>query len=244
MWAGQSGKLAQERLAGVLCNEGRGFATAVVSETRPGICGAVSDGDLYAWAEVLGFGVPEGREFGGIGKAFWEMQDVAFHGRVPEFEVVKGAHLLNRLSGCPAVEGDAMGGDEHAGAISAEPAMDEDFPSWLFANKSEEAGDLFVRRWRPAIARQIHETNAEGFRTLAFILNYSMQLGSKVDNCVDAELFEVIEPVVPRLGPAIERIIDLAKIWNSRNRNLLGKCNLRGRGCDGASSTATRGGCG
>jgi len=179
-----------------------------------------------------------------MGKTFWEMQDIAFHARVPEFQVVKGTHLLNRLVGRPPVKGDTVGGDEHAAAVSAKPAMDEDFSSWALANKSEELGNLFVSRGRPAIAGQIHETHAQRLRALALILNNSVQFAAEVDNGVDAKQFEVIEPVVTRLGSAVQIIVDLAKIRNSGGGYFLGEYDLAGGWCGCAASAATLDCCG
>lgn len=150
-----------------------------------------------------------------MGKAFRKVQDIAFHVRVPEFKIVKGMHFLKGLFGRPTVEGDPVGGNEHAATVAAQPAMDKDFPSRAFANKREELCDLFVGRGRPTIARQIDETHAQRFGTLSLVLDHTVQLAPKINDCVDAEFLKVLDSVVARLGAAVQKIIHFAEVGYS-----------------------------
>jgi hypothetical protein len=164
-----------------------------------------------------------------VGEAVGKMQDVGSHVGVPELEVVEGAHFLESLFGRPAIEGDAVGGDEHAAAISAEPAVEEDFPARRFANEGEELGDFLVFGSGPATAGQIDETQAQRLGVAAFVFDHAVQFAAKIDNGVNAELFELVDSLVRGLSAAIEEIADLAEVGDARNRDCLRDRSWRGR---------------
>src|SRR6185437_9994317 len=61
--------------------------------------------------------------------------DVASHSRMPEFQVMKFAHLVDSLLRCPAFKRNAVRRDEHAAAVSSQPAMNENFPPRSFLHQ-------------------------------------------------------------------------------------------------------------
>src|SRR3954451_10010128 len=94
--------------------------------------------------------LPEIREFGRVRQTIWKMLNIGFHVGMPKLQVVKHAHFLNRLLWCPAVKSYAVRGNEHTGTISTQPAVNEYFPSGLFADEREESGDLVIGWCCPA----------------------------------------------------------------------------------------------
>src|SRR5579859_5516858 len=104
--------------------------------------------------------LPKGRELRRVRQALREVLNIPFHVGMPKLQVVKGAHFVNRLLRCPAIEGDTVGSDEHAAAISAQPAVNEYFPPGLLAGQGEKTGELFIFRGRPATAGKVDKSHA------------------------------------------------------------------------------------
>ena len=78
---------------------------------------------------------------------------------MPEAVETKEVHFLDRLIGRPVVVRHAVGGNENAGAIIAEAAMDKNF----FVPVVEERKELrylIVRRRRPAADGNTNKANA------------------------------------------------------------------------------------
>jgi len=63
---------------------------------------------------------------------------------------------------------------------------------------------------------------------LAFVLDQSVQFAAKIDNGVDAELFELLNSLFLGLGTAVEKIVYPAEIRNAWNRDFLCKSGLLG----------------
>ncbi len=122
------------------------------------------------------------------------------------------AHFLDSLLRRPALERDAVRSDEHAAAVAAQPAVDEDFPSGPLANQREELGNFFICGCSPAGAREIDKANAEGLCVLPFILDQPREFAAQIDNSIDAELLELCHSVILWLCAAIEEIINLTEI--------------------------------
>ena len=68
----------------------------------------------------------ERRDLRGLRKALRKLFNPALHVRAPELQIMKRAYFLNGRLRCPAIEHDPIRGDEHAAAVSTQPAMDED----------------------------------------------------------------------------------------------------------------------
>ena len=92
------------------------------------------------------------------------------HGRVPEMFETESKHLGPGLIGGPVIEGNAVGGDEYAGAVLAKFAMDKNFLRRGFAEQSEELGELRGSGIRKAANRNGNKMNAEKFGASAFLV--------------------------------------------------------------------------
>jgi len=128
---------------------------------RGALAGRASDGRLRR------------RESGferGIGlQASGEFADESDHGGMPVAVEAKGAHFRKGLLGGPVLKGDAIGGDEDAGAGFAIFAMDKDFLRRGFAEEREELRELCGRRSGEATDGDVHKTQTERFRAVAFV---------------------------------------------------------------------------
>ena len=107
------------------------------------------------------------------------------------------------------------GGEEHAGAITTQPTMDEYLSSRPLPNKGEKLSNLFILRRRPAVARYIDETHAQGFCLLALSLHCVMPFASEINDGVDAELFKLLNSGLFRLRASVEKFVDLPSIRNA-----------------------------
>ncbi len=106
----------------------------------------------------------------GIGlQASGEFADESDHGGMPVAVEAKGAHFRKGLLGAPVLKGDAIGGDEYAGAGFAKFAMDKDFLRRGFAEEREELRELRGRRSGEAADGDVHKTQTERFRAVTFV---------------------------------------------------------------------------
>ena len=128
----------------------------------------------------------------GIGlQASGECADEGDHGGMPKAAEAKGVHFREGLLGGPMLEGDAIGGDEDAGAVFAEFAMDKDFLRRGFAKEREELRELRGRRIGEAADGDVHKAQAEGFRAKALVLASVRRFEAEVDDGGDAECLEL-----------------------------------------------------
>src|SRR6266403_3814338 len=88
---------------------------------------------------------------------------------MPKAVEAKQIHLFHGLLGRPFVEGYAIGGDEHAGAIIAEAAVHENFLFGVIVEEGKELNHLLIRWRRPSTYRNMHETQAHGVGLLALL---------------------------------------------------------------------------
>lgn len=87
--------------------------------------------------------VGEGRFEDGIGlQTVRECANKSEHGVVPGVMKTKSAHFGYGLVGGPVVKGDAVGGNENAGAVFAVFAVNENGLRRGFAEKSEKLNEL------------------------------------------------------------------------------------------------------
>src|SRR5262249_217190 len=159
---------------------------------------------------------------------------------MPEALEVERFHLLESLLGRPPIESNTIGGDKHATAISTEPAVHEYSSPRPSAYQSEKLSNLFIPRRRPAVARYVDETYAEGLGMFTFFFHSAAPFAPKVDNGVNAELLQVFEAFFFRLRAAVKKIIYLASIRNTGNIDFLCESNLLRRR-DGSVVVGTTG---
>ncbi len=95
-------------------------------------------------------------------------------------------HFLDGLIRRPFLKGNAIDGDENAGAILAEVAVHEHFLPRIVAEKREKLHDLFVGWGRPAIDGDVDKTHAEGFSVLALPFDFFAVFAAQIDDSGDA----------------------------------------------------------
>src|SRR5208337_510249 len=130
-------------------------------KARGDLAGRASDGRLRRRESGFerGIGLQAGRE----------RADESDHGGMPKAAEAKGVHFRERLLGGPVLKGDAIGGDENAGAVFAKFAMDKDFLRRGFAEQREETGELCGSRIGEAADGDVHKTQTEGFRAVTLV---------------------------------------------------------------------------
>jgi len=149
---------------------------------------------------------------------------------MPEIVEVKLVHLLDGLLGGPMLLGDAVGGDEYAGAVVPEMAVDEDFFYRMLAEGFQELRDLIVLRRKPAAERKADKLHAEGFDALALGFDLTT-LPAEIDDGGDAEFFELGEGLGFWRGAAKEKASHFAGVVYAKDgdffrgwRGFLGAC--------------------
>ena len=120
-------------------------------------------------------------------QARWEIADKGFHRGVPEAVKAEEIHFFHRLIGRPFVDGHAIDGGEHAGAIVAEVAVDEDFLPRIVTEEREKLDDLFIGWRRPATYRNVDKAHAQGFGVLTFPKDFFAVLATQIDDGGDAQ---------------------------------------------------------
>ncbi len=149
---------------------------------------------------------------------------------MPEALEVECIHFVDRVFRLPSFEGDAVRGEEHSGAVAAEPTVNENGSPRPLAHDREESDDLSVRRWRPATARDVHKAHAQRLCALSFFLYGAVSFATQVHDRVYTQFFELLQPFRFRLGSTIEEIIQFAGVGDDANLDLL--CQSRPRGGD------------
>jgi len=130
------------------------------------------------------------------------------------------------LLGGPFVDGHAIGGDEHAGAIIAEAAVHENFFFGVIVKEGKELNHLLIR-WRgPSIDRNKDETHAQGVGLLAFPGDRVGIFTAKIDNGGDAEFLEFGQALRSGLRAAIKMVIDSAGVGNAGDGKFVSICRM------------------
>lgn len=173
----------------------------------------------------------EGSEGGSGVQARGEIVDKCFHGGVPQAVEAKEIHFLDGLIGSPVVQGNAVSGDENAGAIVTETAVEEDFLPRIVAEEREKLDELFIGRRRPATDGNLYKTHAQGFGALALPVECLTVFAAQVNDGGDAENLEFGEADVPGLGAAVKNFGDFPAVRNAINVEFLAKSRLRKSGC-------------
>lgn len=159
------------------------------------------------------------------------------HGTVPVRMEAEREHFRYGLIGRPALEGNAVGGDEDAGAILAKFAVNEDFLGRRFTKESEELGELNGGRRGETADRNRNEVNAERIGARTFQISSVGSFTAQVDDGGDAEFFEFGEIGKVRLRAAKKRIRNFSGVRNSANGDF---CDERGRGSRGRRGDSGR----
>jgi len=133
---------------------------------------------------------------------------------VPEAVETEEIHFLDGLVGEPMIVRHAIGGDEDAGAIVAEPAMNENLVVVIF-EKRKKLRDLVIGRSRPAADRNVYEVHADGFGLLLFPFDFVWIFAAKIDNGRDAEFFEFRDALGKRLCATKKRIVDSSSVGDT-----------------------------
>ena len=128
-------------------------------------------------------------------------------------------HLFNGLLHRPMIFRDAVGGDHHAGAVAAIPAMDENLLSLRVMDERKKLSDLLIGWGRPAADRNVDESKAEGFRT--FALQNDVKPAAEIDDGRDAELLELREARRGGLRTTEKCFANFSGVWKTSNGNFL-----------------------
>ena len=99
------------------------------------LCGGLAS----KWREGVGLREVRGKIF-----------NINPHRGVPEVFEVEKEHFLKRPFCGPMLKGDAVSGKEQAGAIVAQPAMDEELFLTILLKQGKELNEFFVIGRRPA----------------------------------------------------------------------------------------------
>jgi len=141
----------------------------------------------------------------------------------------KSVHFCQGLIGRPVIEGDAVGGDEYAGAIFTEFAVNENCLRRGFAEQLEKFGELRGSgRGKSAHGNGV-EVNAERLRFQPFAIARLRRFSAQIHDSVDAEFFQFREIVKMRLSAAKKVIGDLSSVRNAGDRDLCGDGRRRSR---------------
>lgn len=101
------------------------------------------------------------------------------------------------------IEGDAIRGDEDAGAILSKTAMNENLFVGAAAKDGKKLRDLLVAGRGPAADRKMNEADSQGFGLLTFPSNFVRILAAKIDDGGDAKLFELLQTLPIGLRAAV-----------------------------------------
>src|ERR1017187_10643056 len=113
----------------------------------------------------------------------------------------------------PPVVPDTITGDDRARPVTPMLAVDEDWGRQA-VNDRQRLSDLFMRWPRNAIHRHVGIDNSVG-GSLGLLPFPCLIAHAQVEDGLDAQLLEVLDPNGVGLGPAIEAVIHLAEVNNA-----------------------------
>ena len=137
------------------------------------------------------------------------------HGGVPQAVEPEEIHFFYGFFSRPFLRGDAISGDENAGAVLTEAAVHEDFLPRIIVEKREKLDDLFVGWGRPATNGDVDEAHAQRFGALALPSDFFAVLAAQIHDGGDAQHFQPREAHFFGLCAAIQDIGDFPGIRNS-----------------------------
>ncbi len=160
----------------------------------------------------------------GIGmQASGKFADERLHVGMPVVAKAEGVHFGNGAIGGPVLDGDAVGSDEEAGAVVSKEAMDKNSWRRSFTEELEKLRELRGRRNGETADGNVHKTQTEGFRALAFVIAAVRGVEAEIDDGVYAERFEPRQGRKIRLRTAKELIGDFCGVGNTRKRDFFGE---------------------
>ena len=122
----------------------------------------------------------------------WEPANIGLHGGMPKALETKVIHFFERALRGPMLESDAIGGNEHAGSVVAEPAMNVKLFTRTLPNERKELNEFLVFGGRPAAGVNIDQANAMLFGAPFFRGDCSLPFAAKIHNRSYADLFQLL----------------------------------------------------
>lgn len=135
---------------------------------------------------------------------------------------MKKIHFVDGFFRRPFFKSHAVGGNENAGAIIPQPAVQKDFFPGPFGHQRKELGHLLVGRRRPPAGADELEVHAQGFGALALPFTLAQIFTAQIQDGGDAEFLEFRETFLARLGAAIEPLADFAEFRNAGDVDFFG----------------------
>jgi hypothetical protein len=164
---------------------------------------------------------------GRFGKARREVANVRFHRRMPEPFEMKKVHLFQSALRGPVLKCNAIGGDEYAGTIVAQPTMHVHFFFRLLLKKREELNEFLVLGRRPAAGTNVYKAHTLRFRALSLRSDRALPLAAKIDDGGDADFFQLLDALLVGLRAAVEKLVDLAHVRDTTQLDFFGKGRTR-----------------
>jgi len=146
---------------------------------------------------------------------------------------MKCVHFFQSVLGLPMVESNTIGRKKNAGAIAAEPTVNEYFPFGPLGNKREEFGHLFVGRRTPTIARKEDKFHTERFGFSPFVGTFAAKFTAKIDNHGDAEFLQRVQTFIGWLCAAIKIRVEFSGILHAVNMNFFRELRMLFRNRNG-----------
>ena len=128
------------------------------------------------------------------------------------------------------IEGDAVGGDEYAGAIFTEFAVNENCMRRGFAEQFEEFGELRGSGRGKSAHGNRDKMNAERFRFQPFAIARLPRFSAQIHDSVDAEFLQFGEIGKMRLSAAKKVIGDFSSVGNAWDRDFCSDDGIRSSG--------------
>src|SRR5216684_4158445 len=140
-----------------------------------------------------------------------------------KFLVVKCPHFLDRLFRSPSIKRNPVRRHEHPIAISAKPAVYENLSPWSFTRQCKKLCHLLIPRRRPASPWNAHQPYSQRLRMRAFFLHQAVPFSAQINDGVNSQLLQLLDSFLFRLRPAIQILIHLPEVLNSKNSHFLCK---------------------
>ena len=131
---------------------------------------------------------------------------------MPKVLEMKKEHLLKRFLGGPVRESDTVSGEEHASAVVAQPAMNEELLLGMLLKQRKELNKLLVLGRRPAARRNVHKMHAKSFYSFPFLFHRALVLSAKVNDSRDSKILELLQALILGLRAPVQKIVEFAEI--------------------------------
>jgi len=158
-------------------------------------------------------------------QAIRESANKGDHRGMPGVVETESVHFGQRLIGRPVIESDTIGGDEHASAVVAEPAVNKDSLPGRLTKERKELCKLRGSGIRETANGNGDEVHAERLGTRVFWLSGARGAGTQIDDGSDAEFSQLCESVQTGLCATKKLFGNLSRVGNAANRQFFGKGN-------------------